>query len=219
MIVEENMLSEFRDLDGLCRLKPDLGGGFTYADYPKLLAALSEAAKKPNLSESGRLKPSFTWDYFDLLNEGSDDYPVVALFAYMQLIPALPITRDWIALHHQGAGYACRQVPMIATVLTPKKDIDAGFKSIAKENYYCCGGGFEGPETDKATTERYLSRLAVLGLTCSQQNLLELCESVYPVDATRDALKACFEDIGDLMYLTEDVRAAPTIVFLSANSD
>jgi len=35
MLVEEHLLAEFRDEDGLCRLKPHFGGPYRYADDAK----------------------------------------------------------------------------------------------------------------------------------------------------------------------------------------
>ncbi|WP_162894075.1 hypothetical protein [Phaeobacter sp. LSS9] len=218
MLVEENMLKEYRGDDGLCRLKPDYGGPYRYADYPKLLATLTEAAKRPNLMRDGRLKTVFTWNYFDELSD-SVDHGVVAMLAFTDVVPVLPITRNWMAFQHQGAGYACRQVTVISTVIEPKPAIKSALTEIARSNYYALGGRFEGPETDPETTERYIADIENLGLTCGDQELSELCESVYPVDANPSSMNICFEDIGDLIYLTEDERAKPLVLFLSSNSD
>ena len=69
MLIEEKMLAAFRGEDGLCRLKPKRGGPHQYADYPKLLAELHEAAKQANLMRDGALKTIFTWNYFEELSD------------------------------------------------------------------------------------------------------------------------------------------------------
>jgi hypothetical protein len=56
-------------------------------------------------------------------------------------------------------------------------------------------------------------------LTCGAQAREELCEGIYPVDAVPSTMNICFEGVGDLISLTKDERANPTILFLSANSD
>ena len=218
MLVEEKMLLEFRGEDGLCRLKPDYGGPYRYADYPKLLAVLSKSAKRPNLMRDGSLKTVFTWDYFDELSDRAD-HGVVAMLAFTNLVPVLPVTRDWMAFQHQGAGYACRQVTFIGTVIEPKPAIKSAFIEIARSNYYACGGWFEGSKTDPATTDKYMADVQKLGLSCSDPARSELCESVYPIDATPSSMRTCCDEIGDLLYLTEDEQAKPMILFLSSNSD
>ena len=218
MLIEEKMLAAFRGDDGLCRLKPKHGGPYKCADYPKLLAEMTEAAKRPNLMRDAALKTVFTWDYFEELSDRVD-HGVVAMLAFTNLVPVLPITRNWMALQHQAAGYLCRQVSFIGTAVEPKSSIKAAFTKIAKKNFYACGGCFEGPSTDPSTTERYLADIARLDLSCGDYARTELCESVYPVDATPNSMDICFEDVGDLTYLTEAEHAKPLILFLSANSD
>ena len=218
MLIEENLLKAFRGDDGLCRIKREYGGPYRYADYPKLLETLIKSAKGPDLMRDGRLKILSTSTYFDELSDHAD-HDVVAMLAFTDVVPVLPITRSWIAFGHQSAGYLCRTVTVIGTVIEPKPAIKSAFRQIARSNYYALGGRFEGPETDPAITERYMADIESLGLSCSDQARPELCESIYPVDATRASMKICFEDIGDLIYLTEDERAKPVILFLSANSD
>ena len=212
------MLAEYRDEDGLCRLKAEYDGPYRYADYPKLVAAFAEGAKRPNLMRDGRLKTVSTLDYFDEFSDGAD-HGVVAMLAFTNLVPMLPITRIWTAFRHQGAGYLCRQVIVIGTAIEPRPAIKSAFIDIVRRNFSVCGGWFEGPEADQATTERYMADIKRLGLTCSDLARNELCESVYPVDATPSSMGVCFEDVGDLDYLTEDERAKPVILFLSSNSD
>ncbi|MEM9267526.1 MAG: hypothetical protein AAGA78_01125, partial [Pseudomonadota bacterium] len=144
---------------------------------------------------------------------------IVALLAYTNLVPVLPITRNWIAFQHQAAGYACRQTTFIGTVIEPKPEIKLAFLEVARSNFYACGGWFDGPETAPELTESYMATIRALGLACGEQARAELCESIYPLDATESSLRICFEDVGDLTYLTEDERAKPLILFLSANSD
>ncbi|MEO1139449.1 MAG: hypothetical protein AAFW87_08330 [Pseudomonadota bacterium] len=218
MLVEESILKEYRDTDGLCRLKPENLRRYRHTDYPKLLEALAESASRPNLMRDGRLKTVFTWTYFDELSDNADQ-GVVAMLAFTDVVPLLPVTRDWMAFQHQGGGHACQQITVIATVIDPKPAIKLALTEIARSNYHALDGWFEGPETDPATTQRYIADIENLGLTCSDQARGELCESVYPVDATPRSMKVCFEDIEDLIYLTEDERAKPLILFLSSNSD
>lgn len=218
MLIEENMLTAFRGKDGLCRLKPERGSPYRYADYPKLLAELHETAKQPNLMRDGALKTIFTWDYFEELSDRVD-HGVVAMFAFTNLVPVLPITRNWMAFQHQAAGYACRQTTFIGTVLESRHAIKSAFLEIARANFGACGGWFEDAETDPSLTKSYMATIHALGLTCGEQARAELCESIYPVDATTSSLGICFEDVGDLTYLAEDEHAKPVILFLSANSD
>lgn len=218
MEIIEDVLREYRGDDDLCRLKPEYGGPHKFTDYQKVLAELSEIKRQPNLIQHARLKPTHTWDYFDDLSDVFGQ-GIVAILAYMNLVPILPITRTWMAFQHQAAGYACRQIVVIGTVLEPKPKIKKAFTEIAKKNCYALGGWFEGPDSDPKTTARYIDDIENLGLSCSDGARHELCESIYPVDATRRALKTCFEDIEDLIYLTEDERAKPLVLFLSSNSD
>lgn len=218
MLIDESMLAEFRGEDGLCRLKPEYGGPRKYADYPKLLAELIETAKRPNLMRDGSLKTVFTWDYFEELSALAD-HGVVAMLAFTNLVPVLPITRNWMAFQHQGAGYACRQITFIGTVLEPKPAIKSAFFEIARANYCACGGWFEGPETDATITEKYITTVQELGMACGVGARSELCESVYPVEANPVSMGICFDDVGDLTYLTEEEHAKPLILFLSSNSD
>ena len=218
MLIEEKMLAAFRGKDGLCRLKPKRGGPYKYSDYPKLLAELHEAAKQPNLMRDGALKTIFTWDYFEELSD-REDHGVVAMLAFTNLVPVLPITRDWMAFQHQAAGYACRQSTFIGTVLEPRPAIKSAFLEIARANFCACGGWFEEAETDPELTESYIATIHALGLVCGEQARAELCESIYPVDATASSLGVCSEDVGDLIHLTENEQAKPLILFLSANSD
>ena len=218
MLIEEKMLSPFRGEDGLCRLKPERGGPYIYADYPKLLAELHEAAKQPNLMRDGALKTIFTWDYFaELFNRV--DHGVVAMLAFTDLVPVLPITRNWMAFQHQAAGYACRQTTFIGTVLEPRPAIKSAFLEIARANFRACAGWFEDAETDTELTENYIDTIYALGLVCGEQARAELCESIYPEDTSVSSLCICFEDVGDVTYLAEDEQAKPLILFLSANSD
>ena len=218
MLIEEKMLAAFRREDGLCRLKPERGGPYKYADYPKLLAELHESAKRPNLMRDGALKTIFTWDYFEELSDRVD-HGIVAMLAFTNLVPVLPITRSWMAFQHQAAGHACRQTTFIGTVVEPKPAIRSAFLEVARSNFYACGGWFEDADTDPKLTENYMATIHALGLSCGEQARAELCESIYPVDATESSMVICFEDVGDLIYLTEDDHAKPLIFFLSANSD
>lgn len=203
MFIVESMLTAFRGEDGLCKLKPERGGPYEYADYPKLLAELTESAKRPNLMRDGALKTVFTWDYFEELSDRTD-HGIVAMLAFTNLVPVLPITRNWIAFQHQATGYACRQTTFIGTVLKPRPAINSAFVDIARENYCACRGRFEDAETDPELTERYMAKTHGLGLACGQPARAELCESIYPVDATATSMDICFENVGDLTYLTED---------------
>ncbi|MEM7076844.1 MAG: hypothetical protein AAF484_17290 [Pseudomonadota bacterium] len=218
MLVEESMLASFREEDGLCRLKLDRGGPYKYEDYPKLLAELTESAKRPTLMRDGALKTVYTWDYFEELSDHVE-HSIVAMLAFTNLVPVLPVTRNWMAFQHQGAGHACRQTTFIGTVIEPKPAIKSAFLEIARNNFYACGGWFEGSETDPKLTKNYLATIQALDLSCGNQALAEFCESIYPIDATPTSMNICFEDIGELTYLTEDERAKPLILFLSANSD
>ncbi len=218
MLIEEKMLTAFRGKDGLCRLKPERGGPYKYADYPKLLAELHEAAKRPNLMRDGALKTIFTWDYFEELSDRVD-HGIVAMLAFTNLVPILPITRNWMAFHHEGAGHACRSTTFIGTVIEPKSAIKSAFLEIARANFGACGGWFEDAETDPELTENYMASIRALGLTCGEQARAEFCESIYPVDATESSMGICFEDVEDLTHLAENEQAKPLILFLSANSD
>jgi len=218
MLIDETLLAPFRGEDGLCRLQPDRVGPYRYADYPKLLAKGAEMDRQPNLMRDGAIKIVSTWDCFKDLSDRVD-HGVVAMFAYTRLVPVLPVTRSWIAFQHQAAGYLNRQVSFIGTAINPRPTIKSAFGEIARKNFGACGGHFDGPTADPATTEEYLADIAKLGLSCSGHARSELCESVYPIDATPNALSTCFEDIGDLAYLAEDAQAKPLIMFLSANSD
>ena len=218
MLIEEKMLAPFRRQDGLRRLKTKCGGPYKYADYPKLLEELAESAKRPNLIRDGALKTVFTWDYFDELSDRVD-HGIIAMLAFTNLVPVLPVTRNWMAFQHQAGGYACRKTTFIGTVLEPRPAIKSAFLEIARANFYACGGCFEGAETDPKLTESYMAIIQALGLSCGERARAELCESIYPVDATGSALGICFEGVGDLTYLTEDQHAKPLILFLSANSD
>lgn len=218
MLIEESMLTAFRGEDGLCRLKAERGGRCKYADYTELWAELTESAKRPNLMRDGALKTVFTWDYFEELSDRMD-HGVVAMLAFTNLVPVLPITRHWIAFQHQAAGYACRQTTLIGTVIEPKPAIKSAFLEVARSNFSACGGQFEDAETDPKLTESYIATIHALGLSFGEQSRAELCESIYPVDATPSSMGICFEDVGDLTYLTKDEHAKPLILFLSANSD
>ena len=217
MLIEEKMLAAFRREDGLCRLKPERGP-YRYADYPKLLAELQELTKRPNLMRDGALKTVFTWDYFEELSDRVD-HGIVAMLAFTNLVPVLPITRSWMAFQHQAAGHACRQTTFIGAVIEPKPEIKSAFLEVARANFHACGGWFEDADTDPTLTENYMATIHALGLSCGEQARAELCESIYPVDATASSLSICFEDVGDLTYLAEDEQAKPLILFLSANSD
>ena len=173
MLIDESMLSAFRGEDGLCRLKPERCGPYRYADYPKLLAELTEAAKRPNLMRDGALKTVFTWDYFEELSDRTD-HRVVAMLAFTNLVPALPITRNWIAFQHQAAGHACRQTTFIGTVIEPKPAIKSAFLDVARSNFYACGGWFEDAESDPKLTESYMSTIHALGLSFGEQARAEL---------------------------------------------
>ncbi|UWR61875.1 hypothetical protein [Phaeobacter inhibens] len=218
MLIEEKMLAAFRGEDGLCRLKPERGSPYKYADYPKLLAELHESARRPNLMRDGTLKTVFTWDYFEELSDRVD-HGIVAMLAFTNLVPVLPITRTWMAFQHQAAGHACRQTTFIGTVIEPKPAIKSAFLEVARSNYYACRGWFEDADTNPKLTESYMATIHALGLSCGEQARAELCESIYPVDVTETSMGICFEEVGDLIYLTEDEYAKPLILFLSANSD
>lgn len=215
MLVEENMLADFRDENGLCQLKPDFGPASRHADF---LASLTEAMKRPALWRDGSLKPAHTWEYFEALSDRAD-LDVVALLAFTELVPVLPMTRRWMAFQHQAGGHACAQVALIGTVLDPKPAIKSAFTDIARKNYHACGGWFEGPEIDEETTQGYLADLMKCGLGCGEGARSELRESLYPVDATPEALAICFENVADLVHLAHHPTAKPMILFLSANSD
>lgn len=191
---------------------------YANADFQKLVADLVETAKQPNLMSGGALKTVYTWDYFDALSDRVD-HGVVAMLAFTDLVPVLPVTRNWMAFQHQAAGHACRQKIFIGTIIEPKPTIKSAFVKIAKSNYYACRGWFEDAEVDPELTASYMATVNALGLACGEQARAELCESVYPVDATSSSMGICFEDVGDLTYLTVDKRAEPLILFLSANSD
>ncbi|MBW4710048.1 hypothetical protein KX928_19865 [Roseobacter sp. YSTF-M11] len=218
MLIEEKMLTAFRGEDGLCRLKPERGGRYKYTDYPELLAELHESAKRPNLMRDGALKTVFTWNYFEELSDRVD-HGIVAMLAFTNLVPVLPITRNWMAFQHQAAGHACRQTTFIGTVLEPKPEIKLAFIEIARANFYARGGWFEDAQTDQRLTDSYGATIHALGLSFGEQARAELCESIYPVDANTSSMSICFHDVGDLTYLTEDEHAKPLILFLSANSD
>lgn len=218
MLIEEKMLAAFRGKDGLCRLKPERCGPFKYSEYPKLVAELRDSAKRPNLMRDGQLKTVSTWQYFEELSDRAAN-GIVAVLAFTTLVPVLPVTRNWIAFQHQCAGYTLRKKTFIGTALEPKPAIKSAFLEIARANYFACGGWFEGPETDPKLTEAYLAAVHALRLTCCSEARAELCDSVYPVDATPGSMDICFEYVGDLAYLTEEEHAKPLVLFLSANSD
>ena len=218
MLINEDILAPFRGKDGLCRLNPEYGGQLEYTEYPKLLAEFRVATKLPNLVRDGVLKTTFTWDRFEELSHRMD-HGIVAVLAFMNLVPVLPNSRRWTAFQHQAAGYACRQTTFIGTVLEPRSTIKSAFYEIAGANFGACGGSFVDAETDPELTKSYMATIHALGLACGELARAELCESVYPVDATPRSMDICFEDIGELKYLTEDNRAKPLILFLSRNSD
>jgi hypothetical protein len=220
MIVDDLHLLKYRDANGLCRLRLNRSapkGGFRYRDYPVLLRALTEEPRHPLLLQRGlRFSPTYSW--FEGPVRDNSERNVVAVLAFTYLVPALPVVANWLALQHQCAGYTCRQLYLIGTVLEPREETLSAFRTIAEENYFACGGWFERHDTDSKITKRYLKRLAELGMTCSRPALEELCESVYPIDATRDVLAEHFIGATDLLYLCEE-DVSPVILLLTSNSD
>ncbi|MEM8812627.1 MAG: hypothetical protein AAGF59_08420 [Pseudomonadota bacterium] len=211
MFVQEEMLAGFRDENSLCRLRS------VFANQSAGQYSIDLRTKAPGVSKRPKIYRSSEW--FEELNSIEPDPPVVALLAYTDFVPILPIVREWIAIQHQSAGYYCRQVVMIATYLVPRPEIRSHFEKIARENYAVCDGYFSDPDSDPEITERYKSRLKEIGLTCSGEAQHALCESIYTVDANKNSLAICFEDTEDLLYLTENESAKPLIAFLTDNSD
>ncbi len=218
MIIDETALAAYRDVDGLCHLRADMPGPMLYTDYPAFAARTKQQADMPRVVPQSALKPAFTHDHFSQLSD-DDAMDVVALVAFTTRIPHLPITRAWVALEHQCSGYLCHQLTLIGTVIEPKPAIKTAFRDIARANFFAFGGYFDGPDSDPETTAQYVKTIQGLGLSCGPEAMNELCESVYPVDATPEALRICFDDVSDLLYLPQDERAKPLILFLSSNSD
>ncbi len=220
MIIDERRIASLRTGDEPYPLQPRWGPGLRYTDDPSLIMArLQEMAQQPSLLADAKITPTSTTKAFKApWAEGPPGHRTVVVLAFLDLVPPLPATRTWLALRHQCAGVACRQLYMVATVLEVREEVAAAFNGIADENDDC-GRAFEDPES--GAVERYLARLGEVGLACGPASLAHLCESVYPVDATPKALARVTEDGDDLLGLLfhPDPLARPLLVALSENSD
>jgi len=99
------------------------------------------------------------------------------------------LTRQWLKVQHQTAGYACHQVYMDATILKPREPEKL---HILNREYSDSCINMWGLTLDDAVT--YRQRIIDLfGVDCNDTfHYLE--EGIYPIDATQENLKKLCKD-------------------------
>ena len=218
MIVDEATLAPLRDADGLCHVSrpPPLGGPRRYADVP---ATRWPAPPPPTLFE-GALTPTPSEDAFPQMRATPAGRGcTILVLGFLDRVPPLPPGRRWLALEHVCGGLACRQVPMIATPLTPRPAMQAAFDRLAAETEAAAAGRFFDARSASEAARRCLAQIAELGFSCGPSAMERLCEALYPLDATAEALERASEGAGDLAALLARAEAAPTLLVLAQNSD
>ena len=121
------------------------------------------------------------------------DLPVLVLaitqrLDYLQHFNFKPI-RQWLKIQHQTAGYACHQVYMDATILTPREPEKL---HILNREYSDSCINMWGLTLECAIT--YRQRINELfGVDCNEI-FQYLEEGIYPIDATQENLKKLSKD-------------------------
>ncbi|MEM7463367.1 MAG: hypothetical protein AAF362_11895 [Pseudomonadota bacterium] len=220
LIIDEQLLSPFREIDGFCYLSRNYGEFPNYENYSELVEHLKSIQNTPTLLRVPNFKPTKTYlEFSSIWSNENLKYQTVPVLAFTAEVPILLERRTWRLLEHQCAGHHCNHLAMIATILKPKAKFETAFNKIAKDNFYALNGWFDGPERDATITQQYLSEIDEIGLTCSEFALQHLRESLYPIDATAHTLQKISENSDELVDFLEISDARPVILFLSENSD
>jgi hypothetical protein len=206
MIVTEDMLTPYR-VDGFARLwssRKDQGNCL-----PDRYFAHTETLFWSEWHPDGDAK--------------RQSHTVVPVLAFVDSVPVLNPSYEWMALQHQCGGSSTSQVRMVATRFTPRSEILPHLNMIASEFYFAETGHFhKGNEHVPQIAElisRYHVRLEDLGLDCKvSRDVLQ--EAIYPIDASQsnmNKLAATPVDMSAVFQGRDTLN--PVILLLSSNSD
>lgn len=146
LIVDEKLLSPFREKDGFCYLSRNYGRLSKYENYSELLEHLKSVQSNPTLLRVSNFKPTETYlEFASKWSQGNPRHQAVPVLAFTAEVPKLLETHTWRLLEHQCAGHFCNHLPMIATKLKTNAKFKTAFNKIANDNFYALNGWFDGP--------------------------------------------------------------------------
>lgn len=215
MRVTESDLAPLRRPDAPLRIAPDFAAmPRRYADFPAGAGQISAIFAAPTILSARGI--GFTATHEAFAGAWAKGRIAVPVLAFTDTVPPLPPAHHWDALEHQGGGYSCLQLAMIATRFTAKPSVQSAFNAIADDFHYALNGWFDDDQIDPDLTQSYRNRLAALGLKLGSDAQRWLCESVYPVDA---AALAALTDDDPLLTFFKGCEVTPVVLFLAENSD
>lgn len=188
-------------------------------------------AHRDRLPEPLPLPPDLEKDDHDgamaWLRENADRFnaafDVVLMLAFLEHIPVLSshAGTTWMALEHKVAGTMCGIVRLVGVRLTPRPEARAAFKAIARHWY---GSDLCSGRPLLSQLREYQDAVQRVGVDCNR-SWWHLCEGIYPVDHSQEALAMLAVDPPDLDSLFGDPRPyggaerLARLVWLAPNSD
>ncbi|MCW1829835.1 hypothetical protein OLZ31_23630 [Enterobacter asburiae] len=148
----------------------------------------------------------------------NERWPSLVL-ASSETVPAVG-SSEWRLASEDCGGFSCDTFDAAVLPLSIRSQIATVLESIVEERFTSDGLDYFSMMDNQARTkirEAYLSVLHSVGLSCNEQNLKQLTQALYPVDATEMNLSILSDDQIDLGAL--QVSEGLVIFIVGQNCD
>ncbi|ENH3410656.1 hypothetical protein ABWC92_000858 [Escherichia coli] len=157
-------------------------------------------------------------DKFSLGFDPNERWPSLVL-ASGETVPAVG-AGEWRLASEDCGGFYCDTFYAAVLPLSIRSEMNAVLESIVDERFTTDGLDYFNMMDNQARAEireAYLSVLQSVGLSCNEQNLAQLTQALYPVDATIDNLSILSDDLIELGTL--QVSEGLVIFIVGENCD